>query len=168
MKISIIAAIGKNRELGKDNKLLWYIPEDLKRFKKLTTGHVVIMGRKTFESLEKPLSNRINIIITHQKNYYPFENKKNQNYKVIISHSLNEAIKAAKKYEKPDGEIFIIGGGTIYQQAISLADKLYLTIVEGKFKADTFFPDYSLFKKKIFEKKRKDKNYCYTFLELEK
>ena len=156
--ISIIAAIGQNRELGKDNKLLFHIPKDLKRFKKITFGHPVIMGRKTFESLGKPLPKRTNIIIT-----------RNRNYKAkgcIICHSLINAIEIAQKKSK--NEVFIIGGGQIYKQAIKLADKLYLTIVKGEFEADTYFPDYSQFKKVIKEEKKESKGYKYMFLELVK
>jgi dihydrofolate reductase len=154
MKISIIAAIGPNRELGKDNKLLWHIPEDLKRFKDLTMGKVVIMGRKTYESLRKPLSNRINIIIT-----------RNQNRKLdkcLVVNSLEEAMEKSKA----SGEAFIIGGGEIYKQALPYAQKLYLTIVEGQFEADTFFPDYSEFKKIVFQRKGESNGYKYTLLEL--
>ncbi len=154
MKINIIAAIGPNRELGKDNKLLWHISEDLKRFKDLTMGKVVIMGRKTYESLKKPLSNRINIIIT-----------RNQNYKIdkcLVVNSLEEAMEKSKT----SGEAFIIGGGEIYKQALPYAQKLYLTIVEGQFEADTFFPDYSEFKKIVFQRKGESNGYKYTFLEL--
>lgn len=154
MKINIIAAIGPNRELGKDNKLLWHISEDLKRFKDLTMGKVVIMGRKTYESLKKPLSNRINIIIT-----------RNQNYKIdkcLVVNSLEEAMEKSKT----SGEAFIIGGGEIYKQALPYAQKLYLTIVEGQFEADTFFPDYSEFKKIVFKKKGESSGHKYTFFVL--
>lgn len=165
--ISIIAAIGSNRELGKDNKLLWHIPEDFDRFKKITSGHPVIMGRTTFESIGKPLLGRTNIIVTHDKNYKAVG--------CLIAHSLEEAIEIAKG--KPafvpiksglrrGKKVFIIGGGQIYEQAIKYADKLYLTIVKGNYIADTFFPDYSAFKKFVFQKKGQDKNYQYTFLEL--
>ena len=155
--ISIIAAIGSNRELGKNNKLLWHIPDDLKRFKEITSGHPVIMGRTTFESLgNRPLPDRTNIIVTRDKNY--------QAKNCLITHSLDEAINVAQNYGKK--EIFIIGGGKVYQQAINIADKLYLTIVRGQFEADTFFPDYSRFKKVIFQKKGKYQDYSYTFLKL--
>ena len=154
--ISIIAAIGSNRELGKDNKLLWHIPEDLKRFQKITFGHPVIMGRTTFESLGKPLSGRTNIVVTRNKDYtIPG---------CIITYSFEEAIKIAE--DKDQNEIFIIGGGQIYKQGIEFANKLYLTVVEGNFDADTFFPDYSRFNKVIFRQKGQYKQYKYTFLEL--
>jgi dihydrofolate reductase len=156
--ISIIAAFGSNRELGKNNKLLWHLPPDMARFKKITTGHPVIMGRKTFESMGKPLSNRTNIIITSDINY--------QQPGCISAHSINQAITEAQKRDK--NEIFIIGGGQIYKQGIELADKLYLTIVEGLFDADTFFPEYPQFTKKIFEEKGSFEKYTFTFLDLEK
>lgn len=165
-KISIIAAIGENRELGKNNKLLWHIPEDLRRFKKLTEGHVIIMGRKTFDSiihnLGKPLPNRVNIVVSKNHQLTNQKSKKN----LYFVDSIAKALKKAKEKEKK--EIFIIGGGQIYQQTIKYADRLYLTIVKGKYQADTFFPDYSLFKKKGFERKRKSGNYQYKFVVLER
>lgn len=154
--ISIIAAIGSNRELGNNNKLLWHIPEDLKRFKDLTLNHPVIIGRKTFESINRPLPNRTNIIITRDKEYQPDG--------CLITHSLEEAIELAKS--KDSEKIFIIGGGQIYQQAIDLADKLYLTVVKGTFDADTFFPDYARFKKVVSQKEGQFDQYNYIFLEL--
>lgn len=154
--VSIIAAIGENRELGKDNKLLWHIPADFTRFKEITFGRPIIMGRKTYESIGKPLPGRTNIIITRDNNY--------QQEGCLVTHSLKEAISAAKN--KDEKEIFIIGGGQIYQQAIGIADKLYLTIVKGSFDADTFFPDYSRFKKIVFQKEGQFNQYNYTFLEL--
>lgn len=167
-KISIIAAIGKNRELGKDNKLLWHIPEDLKRFKKLTEGHAVIMGRKTFESLGKPLPNRINIIITRDKSYKisKFDVSK---HRIYIVHSLEEAISFVKSQLFPTtkDEVFVIGGGEVYRQALPLADKLYLTIVDADCpEADTYFPDYSAFKKIVKKEERENDGYKYTFIEL--
>ncbi len=155
--ISIIAAIGENRELGKDNKLLWNIKKDLKRFKDITTGSAVIMGRKTYESIGKPLQRRINIIVT-----------RNIQYKTpgcFITYSLEKAIELAKKKSK---QIFIIGGGQIYKQAIPFTDKLYLTIVKGKYSADTYFPDYFFFNKVVYKKQDKEGKYRFTFLELEK
>lgn len=158
--ISIIAAIGKNRELGKDNKLLWHIPEDMKRFKELTHGHAVIMGRKTFESIGRPLPNRLNFIVSRDPNYTP-------NGVAIVCSSLEDALEKAK--EREVNEIFIIGGGQIYKEALPLADKLYLTVVDAAFPdADTYFPEYDEFKKVTFEKEGSTKEYHYTFLELER
>lgn len=127
--LTIIAAVAQNRALGKNNDLIWRLPADLKRFKKVTLGHHVIMGRKTFESLGKPLPNRITIIIT-----------RNLDYKAdgcIVVNSLEEAISAASDDENP----YILGGGEIYKQALEMADRLDLTIVHHNFEdADTFFP----------------------------
>lgn len=155
--VSIIAAIGENRELGKDNKLLWNIKKDLKRFKDITTGSAVIMGRKTYESIGKPLRKRINIIVTRNKKYNVSG--------CYITHSLEKAIELAKKKSK---QVFIIGGGQIYKQAIPFTDKLYLTIVKGKYNADTYFPDYFFFKKVLYKKQDREGKYSFTFLELEK
>lgn len=151
--LSIIAAIGDNRELGKNNQLLWHIPEDLKRFKALTLGHTVIMGRKTYEYLGKPLPNRTNIIITNDKEFTAPG--------CTIAHSLDEAIQKSS-----DTETFIIGGASIYKQAIDRVDKLYLTRVSGSFDADAFFPDYSRFSHVVSKAEKHDDTYTYTFLEL--
>jgi len=154
--ISIICALAGNGAIGKDNKLLWHIPEDLKRFKDLTMGKPLIMGRKTFESIGKPLPGRTNIIVT-----------KDPNYKAagcLVCDSLEKAIDQAKGINNE--EVFIIGGGQIYHQSISLADKLYLTLVAGEYEADTFFPDYSSFKKVIFEEAKSSNGCNYKFLEL--
>lgn len=157
-KISIIAAIGKNRELGKDNKLLWHIPDDLPRFKKLTLGHPIIMGRKTFESIGRPLPNRTNIVVTRDSSY--------EVEGVVVVHSIEKAIEEAKKKDKE--EIFVIGGGQIYEQALPFADRLYLTIVDAQAEADTYFPDYSEFKKIISEEKNESEDLRYSYLILEK
>ncbi|MBX4198136.1 dihydrofolate reductase [Candidatus Parcubacteria bacterium] len=158
-KISIIAGIQKkDRGIGKDNQLLWKISDDLKRFKALTSGHVIISGRKNFESIGRPLPNRTNIIIT-----------RNPEYKAegcIIVVSLEEALAKAKELEKE--EIFIMGGGEIYKQALPFTDKLYLTIIDGEKPADIFFPDYSEFTKEIFREEYLDNDPPYIFLELEK
>lgn len=169
MKISIIVAMDGKRGIGKDNGLLFQIPADLKRFRSLTRGHPVIMGRRTFESEEikgRPLPKRINIIVTREKKYNPHKFCICENCDVFIASSLEEAIEIAKEKEKK--EIFIIGGGQIYKQAMPFVDKLYLTIVEGDYGADTFFPDYSEFKKVVFEEKRESEGYKYKFLELER
>ena len=137
--ISLIAAIGKNNELGKGNNLLWKMPADMEHFKKITSGHPVIMGRKTFESIGKPLPNRQNIVITRDKAYLRHD--------VDAVHSLEEAMKTAKTSPSPllEGEgkeVFIIGGAEIYKQAMSFADKLYITHIEAEDKnADVFFPE---------------------------
>ncbi len=159
MLVSMIAAIGKNRELGKNNRLLWHIPEDFKRFKDLTSGHVVIMGRKTYESLPekfRPLPNRTNIIVTRDVGYKIKD--------AIVCHSIEEAINLAKK---KTSEIFIIGGAQIYDLGIKYADRLYLTLVDKEYPdADAFFPDYSQFKKVITEENHSSGDIKFKFVEL--
>lgn len=154
--LSIVCAIGAQREIGKNNQLLWHIPEDFKYFKRLTSGHVIIMGKKTFESIGRSLPNRTNIVITRDENF--------KAEGIVVANSIEDAISKASEVEKE--EIFIIGGGQIYAQSMQFADKLYLTIVEGKFDADTFFPNYGEFKTVVNEKKSSDENFNYTFLEL--
>ncbi|MFI5148932.1 MAG: dihydrofolate reductase [Bacteroidia bacterium] len=130
MIISIIAAISDNNVLGKDNKLIWHLPADLKHFKELTNGHHMIMGRKTWESIgSKPLPGRTSIVITRDKNY--------KAEGCILVHSLEEALESAKGQE----EVFVIGGAEIYRQAMDKASKLYITRVHHKFEGDTFFPE---------------------------
>jgi len=130
--ITIIAAAGINNELGKDNDLVWHLPDDFKRFKKLTTGHHIIMGRKTFQSFPKPLPNRIHLVITRNKDYQPEG--------AIIVHSMAEALDIAKNDDQP----FIIGGGEIYKIGMEITDKIELTRVNSAFEADTFFPEIPL------------------------
>ena len=127
--MTLIVAMGNQNEIGKNNQLLWHLPKDLKRFKELTTGHPIIMGRKTYESIGKPLPNRTNIVVSRKENW--FEEG------ILIVNSLKEAIKHAKKINP---EIFIIGGGNIYEQTINMADKLEITAVDATVEADTFFP----------------------------
>lgn len=157
--ISLVAAIGKNRELGKDNKLLWHISDDLKHFKEVTSGHVVIMGRKTFESIGRPLPNRVNIIVSRNTDYKPDN--------VLVVKSLEQALVTARQHETR-GKIMVIGGGQIFTQALPQADRLYLTIVDSSFDADTFFPDYSNFTTTISKEDRESEGYRYSFLVLEK
>jgi dihydrofolate reductase len=135
----MIAAIAENNALGKNNELVWRLPNDSKRFKALTTGHRMIMGRKTFESLAKPLPNRIHIIITRQENYNPKD--------CIVVSDIEKAIKLC-----PQDEIsYIIGGGEIYTLGLPFSDKLEITRVHDSFDADTFFPEINLEEWKIIE-----------------
>ncbi|WP_026450255.1 dihydrofolate reductase [Aequorivita capsosiphonis] len=129
--ITMIAAAGENNELGKDNGMIWHLPDDFKRFRKLTTGHYIIMGRKTFDSFDKPLPGRPHLVITHNKDY-----KKGV---AIVVQSMEEALKIAKDDPQP----FIIGGGEIYKLGLPFADKIELTRVHGTFDADAFFPEFS-------------------------
>ena len=155
--ITIIAAIGENNELGLDNKLIWHIKEDLKRFKKLTTGHSIIMGRKTFESISKALPGRLNIVLTKNKNF-KFKN-------VSTASNIHEAIELTKDDEQP----FIIGGSEIYSLFINMAQTMELTRVHDSFKADTFFPDINFGKwNKIYEEKFNLDNLPYSFITYKK
>lgn len=156
--ISIIVVIAKNRAIGRDNKLLWDIPEDMERFKKITMGHAVVMGGKTFESIGRPLPGRKNIVVTLDRDF--------KAPGCEVKYSLDEVLDWAKK---SDEEIFIIGGGQIYKQSLPKADKLYLTVVDDVVEdADTFFPDYSEFKNVVYERDSRDENNKYKFLELTK
>ncbi len=167
-KISLIAAIGKNRELGYKNQLLWKIPDDLKRFKALTLGHTVVMGRKTFESIGRPLPNRTNIIITRDQSFSAPG--------CTIVHSLNGAIGVGADIIRSteerriasaptEAEIFIIGGEQIYEQALPLADKLYLTIIDAESQADAFFPNYDAFSKIISREEKEWQGLKYSFVD---
>lgn len=155
--IKIIAAISKNRVLGNDNKLIWSLPNDLKRFKKLTTNNTVVMGRKTYESIGRPLPNRRNIVITRDENYH------DDNIEVV--NSIEEALLLC------NNDCFIIGGGQIYQQTLDLAEKIYLTIVDEEFEGDAFFPELGKdwFKiSKVDNEINENHNYKYTFIDYER
>lgn len=159
--VSLIAAIGKNRELGKDNKLLFNISKDMAHFKEKTTGHTVIMGRKTFESIGRPLPNRTNIVITRDSSFMLHDS----NVKVV--HSVEQALELGKKVEHD--ELFIIGGAQIYKEFLPYADKLYLTIVDKEVGADAFFPEYENEFKKIVKSQGDEENdHKFTFIELER
>lgn len=133
MNISIIAAIGKNNELGKKNDLLWDLPADMKHFRETTRGHIVVMGQKTFASIGHPLPNRRNIILTQDQNF--------EKEGAEIVYSVDETMNLLSKTTKPDEEVFVIGGGQIYKLFIDLAEKLYITHVDAKFPdAEIFFP----------------------------
>ena len=173
--ISIIAIVAKNNAIGFNNKLLYNIPDDLKHFQAITTGHVVIMGENTFHSLkDRPLPNRVNIILTLNKNFsaqgaVPAGRQRSASggkaENCLIAYSMDEAIAIAKTQNK--GEFFFIGGGMIYKQALPLADKLYLTIVDDEpAQADTYFPDYSEFKNIIKSEPKESSGYKYSFTEL--
>ena len=128
--ISIIVAVAQNYAIGKNNDLLWHIPEDLKRFKSITSGHKIIMGKRTYESLPyRPLKNRTNIVISD----IPGDNYEG----AVMAYSIEEAISLCN----PDEECFVIGGGMVYRQFMDLADKLYVTWVHKDFEADTFYPE---------------------------
>lgn len=161
-KLTIIVAAGESNAIGKNNDLIWHLSDDLKRFKELTNGHHIIMGRKTFESFPKPLPNRTHIVITRQENYQVPNG-------VIVVHNMEDALDAARNDDQP----FIIGGGEIYKQSMSLADKIELTRVHHSFEgADTFFPDIDDSIWKLINSKTHDKDdkhaYAFTFLTYER
>jgi dihydrofolate reductase len=145
-ELTIIVAAGENHAIGKDNDLIWHLSDDLKRFKSLTNGHHIIMGRKTFESFPKPLPNRTHVVITRQSNYKAPDG-------VIIVNNLKDAIDAAKSDKQP----FIIGGGEIYKQSMPLADRIELTRVHSNFEnADTYFPEIDAKQWKEIDRKTHD------------
>ena len=157
-RISIIVAIGRSRELGKDNELIWRISPDLKRVKELTTGHPIIMGRKTFDSIGRPLTNRTNIVISRAQ--VCIEG-------CLVFDSLEKGLEAAKAVE-PE-EIFIFGGASIYTEALPLTDRLYLTVIDATDpEADAFFPNYSAFTKIISEEKHSENEPPFTWMVLER
>ena len=165
-KISIVVAMAKNRVIGKENKIPWHLTPDLVRFKEKCSGHTVIMGRKTFESLlgyyeksGKELPGKTYIIVTSDATYHL--NRKN----CLISYSFDDALVKAKEIEQD--EVIIGGGGSIYQQAIAIADRLYVTLVDLTVAGDTFFPAYGNFTKVIEETPGIYKNIKYIFLTLE-
>ena len=158
--ITIIAAAGQNNELGKDNDLIWHLPDDFKRFKALTTGHYIIMGRKTFESFPKPLPNRTHIIITRDTTYCP-KISPDQEQNIIVVHSLDQALLKTTGQQT----VFIIGGGEIYSLSMEVADRIELTRVHDRFEADTFFPeiDTSRWQKTSEIHHDIDEQYLYRF-----
>jgi dihydrofolate reductase len=165
MNISIIVAVAKNNVIGKDNTLIWHLPADMKFFKEKTTGHCIITGRKNYESIPekfRPLPNRINIVITRQKNY-------NAPGAIVVS-SIKEAIEKAK--QTGDNETFIIGGAEIYKQCLQYTDTIYLTQIYHSFDGDAFFPEINPEQWKETERIKgitDEKNkYKYDYVTLEK
>lgn len=157
--LTMIAAAAENNALGKDNDLVWHLPDDFKRFKRLTSGHHIIMGRKTFESFPKLLPDRTHVIITRQEDYSPEG--------TIVVNSIEEAIRVSKL----DEQAFIIGGGEIYKMGMEHAEKIELTRVHGEFDADTYFPEinedeWKLVKEQFHEKdERHDHSFTYLTYE---
>jgi len=151
---TIVVAMGEKNEIGFNNQLLWHLPKDLKHFKDLTSGHPVIMGRKTYESIGKPLPNRTNIVVSRKKDW--FEEG------ILIVGSIKEAVKFAKKI---DEEIFIIGGGNIYEQTMEAADRLEVTLVKADLEAEVYFPkiDPEIWKKIAETCHEKDDRNQYDF-----
>ena len=166
-KISIIVAIDDKRGIGKNNDLLFKIPADFERMRGLTRGHPLVMGRKTFESIGRVLPERTSIVVTHD----PAKVSSVSFFtpRVQIVSSLEEGIEKAKQSPGED-EIFVFGGGEIFREAIEdgIVDRLYLTKVEGDFGADTYFPDYSQFRKVIHEEVGSEGEYKFRFIDLER
>ena len=156
-ELTIIVAAAENNAIGKNNQLIWHLSDDLKRFKNLTKGHHIIMGRKTFESFPNPLPNRTHIVITRQEHYKVPDG-------VIVVNSLEDALDAVRNDVQP----FVIGGGEIYKQAMDVSDKIEITRVHGTFEADTFFPEINttVWKEttKIFHSKHDKNEYDFSFI----
>lgn len=156
MNLTLIAAMSENRVIGKDNDLIWHLPDDLKRFKTLTKGHHVIMGRKTYESLNAPLPHRTNIIVSRKKDF--------KAPGCMVVDTLVEAIQKAEGDTQP----FIVGGGEIYRQAMEYAQTIELTLIHDRFEGDTFFPEineeeWELVKREEHPEDEKHK-YAFDFL----
>ncbi len=153
MNLTLIAATSQNRVIGKDGDLVWHLPDDLKRFKKLTENHHIIMGRKTYESMGKPLPKRTNIVVTRNEDF--------EAEGCIVAHNLKDAILKAEN----DAQPFIIGGGKIYKQSLEFADTIELTLVHGEFEGDAFFPEISDENWELVEKEHhpKDEKHDYAF-----
>ncbi len=160
--ISIIAAVAKNRAIGFENKLIYWLPNDLKRFKALTTGHTIVMGRKTFESLPKgALPNRRNVVLSAS---LVNSEKGKDKIEILSGCEVYPSLKAALESCKEDEDVYIIGGARVYEQAIDLADRLCLTEVDDTPKeADAFFPDYSDWKIAEKEEHGKDEKHAFNY-----
>ena len=158
MKVSMIVAIGKQRQIGADNKMLWRISDEFQHFKKTTMGHTLLMGRKSFESIGKPLPGRNTIIITRDENY--------QADGCEVVHSVEEGIELAKK--KGEDELFISGGGQIYELGLPYTEKLYLSIVDFNGDADIYFPEYKQYDWKLTHKEDHVSNLAWELQVLEK
>ncbi len=158
--ISLIAAMANDHSIGKENRMPWHLPADLKHFKKITLNKPVIMGRRTFESLGKALPDRTNIVVTQQENFIAPN--------CVIVHSLKDAIKAAGNAD----ETMIIGGGQLYQEAIKIADRMYLTFIDLNTQGDTFFPKWNEDEWREISRETHQKDavntYDYQFVVLEK
>ncbi len=160
MIIALMVAMGKNHVIGKDNQLPWHLPADLAHFKAITMGKPIVMGRKTFESIGKPLPGRRNVVISRQNN------------RTIpgceVFQSIDEALRALSEHD----EVMIIGGANIFEQTLSLANKLYVTVIEAEFDGDAFFPTWDEKQWKIISDVSHEpdakNSYAYRFLELER
>jgi dihydrofolate reductase len=169
MTVSIIAALARNRAIGRGNSLPWRIPEDLRRFKALTTGHTLVMGRRTYEAIGRPLPGRTTVVVTRR----PLEPAPG----VAAAGSIEEALRTARERESAragerDGEVFIAGGAEIYAQTLGVADRMYLTVIDCEFEADTFFPPYDerdwTVRERVDRPPATDRPFAYAFLTLDR
>lgn len=156
--VSIAVAVSKNNAIGKDNQLLWHLPNDLKFFKKITSGHSIIMGRKTFESIGRPLPNRRNIVLTNSTDF--------NHPDVVVAHSIPDVLQLISKEEK----VFVIGGADIYRQFLPLASEIYLTKVDVELEGDAYFPvlsekDWTIVSKESYSIDERH-HYSYSFVHL--
>lgn len=158
-RIALIAALAiKDRAIGFKNALLWHIPEDFRHFKETTSGHAIIMGENTYRSIGHPLPNRTNIILSPHPDFVPEG--------CVVARSIEDALEKARAVEAE--EVFVCGGANVYQQFLPLCDRLYLTLVEGTYEADTFFPEYPQFTREISREDVDNGTYRFAFVILEK
>ncbi len=155
--ISIIVVLGKSRQIGFQNRLLWKLPKDMQRFRRITLNKTVIMGDKTFESIGQLLAQRENIVLSLAENY--------QAAGCRVENSLEQLV---EKYQNSTEEVFVIGGGTIYRLFLPFAQKLYLTLIDDDPEADTYFPDYSAFSHRVKREEGIDNGFKFQYLELTK
>lgn len=166
LRISILVAMASNRVIGRGNALPWHLPEDLKHFKALTMGHSIIMGRRTHESIGKPLPGRQNIILTRQKNYHVEG--------TIVVHSIDEALQICYEDKVNRKECFIIGGADLFQQTLARCHRMYITEIQQCFKGDTFFPRFNpnewveIAREKHLSHSDSSKNIAYDFVVLDR
>lgn len=160
--ISLLVAMGKNHVIGFENDMPWHLPEDLKYFKEKTTGHTIIMGRKTYDSIGRVLPNRRNIVLTRQKLDFPKE--------IEVIRDINQIYQWNKA--NPDQELFIIGGGNLYNQVLPYADRMYITEIDENFEGDTFFPTFEAnewtLTSKVKGERNNDNPYEYYFLQYDR
>lgn len=161
--ISFVVAMGRNRVIGNNNKMPWHLPKDLQHFKETTSGHTIIMGRKTYESIGRPLPNRTNVVITTNEQIdLPETVDKINDIQTVLNWNQDD----------PDEVYFIIGGGMIYKQMLPYADRLHITLIDHDFQGDTFFPDFDRQDWKLTKKTKGEKNdknpYDYYFLQYDR
>lgn len=165
--ISIVVAMDEKRGIGKDNKIPWHLKDDLIHLKSLTLGHVVILGRTTYDSMAgyydksgKEMPGKLYVIVTRDESYKPTREN------AVVAHSIEEALQKAREVEGQ--EIFIIGGQKTFEQTLHATDRLYLTIIKGDYGADTFFPEYNEFTKEVSREDKSNEQFEYSFVTLEK